>query len=357
MFNFLNTWYRRYFTDPQASLLTVLIVVSFITIYFMGEMLAPLLASIVFAYLLEGPVSKCEQRRAPRILAVNIVFMLFAAFMVFLVLILLPVLSRQASQFFQEVPRMINKGQGLLMRLPEQYPEIISEDAIREIIRGLSGDMSAIGQNVLSVSFASIPIIVTYLVLVPLMIFFFLKDKTGILEWLSRFLPTDRALVTHLWHEMDAQIGNYIRGKVYEIIIVGSAAYVIFTVMGLNYASLLALIVGLSVLIPYIGAATVTLPVAVVGYFQWGLQADFAWLMVWYLVLQFLDGNVLVPVLFSDVVNLHPVAIIAAILVFGGLWGFWGVFFAIPLATLVKALINIWPTTHDVVEESQQDST
>ena len=65
--------------------------------------------------------------------------------------------------------------------------------------------------------------------------------------------------------------------------------------------------------------------------------------MISYFVIQFLDGNVLVPILFSEAVNLHPIAIIVAILVFGGLWGFWGVFFAIPLATLVKALINVWP--------------
>jgi putative permease len=56
-----------------------------------------------------------------------------------------------------------------------------------------------------------------------------------------------------------------------------------------------------------------------------------------------LDGNVLVPLMFSEAVNLHPVAIIVAILVFGGLWGFWGVFFAIPLATLVQAVLNAWP--------------
>jgi len=113
--------------------------------------------------------------------------------------------------------------------------------------------------------------------------------------------------------------------------------------MDLSYAPLLAVIVGLSVLIPYIGAAVVTLPVALVGYFQWGLSSEFAWLLVWYAGIQFLDGNVLVPILFSEALNLHPVAIIGAILVFGGLWGFWGVFFAIPLATLVKALINVWP--------------
>jgi putative permease len=74
------------------------------------------------------------------------------------------------------------------------------------------------------------------------------------------------------------------------------------------------------------------------------------------MILQFLDGNILVPVLFSDAVNLHPIAIIVAILVFGGIWGFLGVFFAIPLATLVKALINIWPTTADYLHESAEST-
>jgi len=65
--------------------------------------------------------------------------------------------------------------------------------------------------------------------------------------------------------------------------------------------------------------------------------------MLAYAVIQLLDGNVLVPVLFSEVVSLYPVAIIIAVLVFGGIWGFWGVFFAIPLATLVNAVLRAWP--------------
>ena len=351
MLNFVSAWYQRYFTDPQAALLVVLLVVTSLVIYFMGQMLTPLIASVVIAYLLEGPVSKLEGRIS-RLTAVITVFIMFLLFMVFLLLFLLPIISRQASQFFQEVPNMINRGQELLMRLPEQYPQFISEGSIKDIILSLSGDISNVGQSVLSVSFASIPLIIIYVVLVPLMIFFFMKDKDIILEWMGRFLPSDRALVHDLWEEMDAQIGNYIRGKVYEIIIVGVAAYIVFKLFGLNYASLLAILVGLSVLIPYIGAATVTIPVALVAYFQWGLTPQFTWLIISYFVLQFLDGNVLVPILFSDAVNIHAVAIIAAILVFGGLWGFWGVFFAIPLATLVKALINVWPTYEEIVAES-----
>lgn len=348
MLEFISNWYHRYFTDPQASLLAVLLLISSIIIFTMGKMLAPLLAAVIIAYLLEAPIQKLQKRSLPRLLAVNLVFLLFMVFMIVFLLGFVPILTKQISQFFQEVPDMISNGQELLLRLPQQYPELISEAAVWEFISTIRSGVSSLGQSVLSISVASIPALITvlvYLVLVPLMVFFFLKDKSLILEWLSRFLPSERRLVTEVWHEMDNQIGNYVRGKVYEIIIVGSIAYITFQIMGLNYSPLLAFMVGLSVLIPYIGAATVTLPIALVAYFQWGLVSDFTWLMIWYLIIQFLDGNVLVPILFSEAVNLHPVAIIVAILVFGGLWGFWGVFFAIPLATLVKALINVWPTT------------
>lgn len=350
MFDFIQSWYRRYFTDPQAALLVVLIVISAIVLITMGKMLAPLFAALIIAYLLEGAVKKLERKNIARFWSVLIVFTLFLIFMLFMLLGLMPILSKQVSQFFQEVPEMITNGQELLLQLPSKYPELISEDYIGQLMQTIRDGLSDLGQDILSVSVASIPAIVSvlvYLVLVPLMIFFFLKDKAVILGWLGRFLPKERRLVNEIWIEMDAQIGNYIRGKFNEILIVGAVSYMAFVVLGLNYASVLAILVGLSVLIPYIGAAVVTLPVAFVGYFQWGISADFIWLMIWYLVIQFLDGNVLVPILFSEAVNLHPVSIIVAILVFGGVWGFWGVFFAIPLATLVKALINIWPT-HEI---------
>ncbi len=348
MFNFINTWYKRYFTDPQASLLVILLAFGLIILLTMGKMLAPLLAALIIAYLLEGAVSKLQAKDISRFISVNVVYSLFLVFMAFILFGLMPLLSKQVSQFFQEVPEMMRNIQGLLLRLPEQYPDLVSEEYVWELNSNLRDSFSALGQNVLSFSLASMPAVVTilvYLILVPLMIFFFLKDKVVVIDWMASFLPKERHLVNEVWVEMDAQIGNYVRGKFNEILIVGSASYIVFVILGLNYAFLLAMVVGLSVLIPYIGAAIVTLPVALVGYFQWGLNADynFTWLMISYFVIQFLDGNVLVPILFSEAVNLHPIAIIVAILVFGGLWGFWGVFFAIPLATLVKALINVWP--------------
>ena len=93
----------------------------------------------------------------------------------------------------------------------------------------------------------------------------------------------------------------------------------------------------------------VTVPVCLIALFQWGWSDQFIYLMAVYGIIQTLDGNVLVPLLFSEAVSLHPVAIICAVLLFGGLWGFWGVFFAIPLATLFKAVLDAWPRKQQVV--------
>ena len=80
-----------------------------------------------------------------------------------------------------------------------------------------------------------------------------------------------------------------------------------------------------------------------VGIYEWGLSTEFYWLLALYLTIQALDGNLLVPLLFSVRNKLHPVLIIVAVLFFGGLWGLLGVFFAIPLATLFQAVVHAWP--------------
>jgi len=344
--NIFRQWYLRNFSDPQAIILALLLAGGFFVVIYWGSMLAPLLASVVIAYLLEAIVALLERKGLRRIFSVLIVFCVFIIVLLFLMLWLIPVLSTQVAQLVQELPRQIDSGQQMLMQLPERYPQFVSEQQVSEIMNTIRGELASLGQNLLSLSLSSIPgliALIIYLILVPLLVFFFLKDKQLILGWLAAYLPKQRELATTVWAEMDQQIGNYVRGKFSEILIVGGAAYIVFILMGLNYAALLGALVGLSVIIPYIGAAVVTIPVAMIAFFQWGWGPEFAYLMLAYGIIQALDGNVVVPLLFSEAVNLHPVAIIVAVLVFGGLWGFWGVFFAIPLATLVKAVLNAWP--------------
>ncbi len=342
----ITDWFRYQFNNPQVVFLTLFLVLLFVVVVLMGNMLAPLLAAVVIAYLLEGLVGVLEKTRLPRLIAVLVVYFAFLLFVVLILFGLLPLLSQQATQFVQQIPSMLNVGQDVLLKLPESYPEIVSADQIGEIIVVIRTELTSWGQKLLSVSLASVMGLITiliYLILMPILIFLMMKDKEALVAWVSRFAPSEHQLVGQVWSEVDRQIGNYVRGKFWEIVIVWFACVVTFSVLGLQYTMLLAVLVGLSVLIPFVGAAVVTIPVVFVAWFQWGFTGDFFVLVSAYLIIQALDGNLLVPMLFSEVNNLHPVAIIAAVLIFGGLWGVLGVFFAIPLATLVHAVINAWP--------------
>jgi putative permease len=348
----LKNWFKRSFSDPQVVILGVVLVIGFAVIIGLGKWLAPLFAGLVIAYLLEAVVAALQRLGLPRLPAVILVFLVFMALLLFLLLGFVPKILRQLTQLVQQFPDYLVQGQDLLKHLPEKYPQLISEEQVQTLMGSLGQEMASTGQQLLTWSLSSVAVVVglvVFLVLVPVLVFFFLKDKELMIRWFLGLLPPERSLVTEVWAEAEMQIANYVRGKVTEIFIVGSVTYITFILLGLQYSALLATLVGFSVLIPYIGAAVVTLPIALVAYFQYGWGLEFGQILIAYGVIQALDGNVLVPLLFSEVVNLHPVAIILAILVFGGIWGFWGIFFAIPLATLVQAILRAWPR-HGVVE-------
>jgi putative permease len=256
--------------------------------------------------------------------------------------------GRQLSLLLAEFPSILAKLQALMIALPEQYSDYITAEQFQILWVRASEEVAKLAEQILTFSLNSFPSLFgvgIYLLLVPVLVFFMLIDREKLVNFVTELLPRKRPVMSKIWVEMDNQFANYIRGKAIEIIIIGVISYLAFLFLGLNYAALLALSVGLSVLIPYIGATVVTFPVLLIAYIQWGYSSEFFWLFILYGAIQIFDGNILVPLLFSEVVNLHPISIIIAVLLFGGIWGFWGVFFAIPLATLVKAIFNAWPET------------
>lgn len=348
---FLKDRFNRFLPNTQTISLAIILVVSFILIYSLADLLMPVFASIVLAYLLEGVVSKLEILKLPRLPAVYLVFSCFMTGLGILLFYLMPVVSEQAVELVQHIPAIMYSLQNEIMRLPETYPQFISEHKIQTILLNIQTQLLAYGHSMLSFSAASVMGLVSalvYLFLVPMMVFFFLKDKQLLINWFVQFLPKERNLTVRVWEEIDTQISNYVRGKFAEVLILWFVSYVTYKTMGLNYALLLSVLMGVQVIIPYIGATLVTFPVLGVAYFQWGFGGDnFLYILIAYSIIQALDGVILVPVLFSEAVNLHAVAIVIAILFFGGLWGFWGVFLAIPLATVVKAVLTAWPQFDD----------
>ena len=351
MLEIFNKWYDRYLFEEESVLLLVLTCLSLILIATIGDILAPLLAAIVLAYLVQGMVNLLCRLGLPPWLGFTLAFTVFMSAFFAVLLGLLPLVWRQSVGLIGEVPRMVDQGRELLDVLPARYPELFSQTQVDQLLATFQREVAELGQTLVSKTLAGIPgffTLLVYVVLVPIIVFFLLKDRTQISRWLAAFLPDKRPLLNRIWAEMNVQFSNYARGKMVEIIVVGAVSYVSFVGLGLRFAALMGLLVGLSVIIPYIGAFIVTVPVAAIAFFQWGVSPQFYWVISVYIVIQMLDGNVLVPFLFSEAVNLHPLAIIVAVLFFGGIWGLWGVFFAIPLATLIKAVIYAWPKRETV---------
>jgi putative permease len=354
--NLVKAWLRQNLSNPQVVILGGLLIAGLLVIILFGRMLAPVLAAVVIAYLLDRLINKMEEFHIPRMPAFLIVFLIFMAVLVVIMFWLLPLLYQQLLALVQQIPVMMERGRLELERLPEQHPELISAAQIRQIMDVIQRELTALGQRIVIISVAWVQGLITfmiYLVLVPLLVFFMLKDKRRILKWLAAFLPEERALAMKVWQEVDQQIGNYVQGKFLEILIVWVVTYITFMLLNLPYAMLLSVLVGLSVLVPYVGAIVMTVPIGLIAYFEWGWSSHFIWVMAAYTIIQTLDGNVLAPILLSEVTNLHPVGVIVAILIFGGVWGFWGLVFAVPLATLVQAVIHAWPRTKDAVMEAE----
>ncbi|GGI85999.1 AI-2E family transporter [Shewanella hanedai] len=350
MLALLTNWYKERFSDPQAVTLVFILMGIALAIYFAGGLLAPLIVALVLAFLLEWPVAQMHKIGINRTTAASLVLVAFIGLMLLITFGLVPSIWKQGVALITDLPTMLDKGLLTAQTYVNQYPQFVSPDQLDTMVGELKKMLDTqhlldIGKQILGYS-ASLLVLMVYAILVPLLVFFFLKDKDQLIKGSKRFIPTNRQLARKVWFEMDQQIFNYIRGKVIEIVIIGAVSYLFFAIMDMRYAALLGVLTGFSVLIPYVGATLVTLPIALVAFFQWGISPEFGYLMLGYGIIQALDGNLLVPILFSDAVDLHPVFIIAAVLVFGGLWGVWGVFFAIPLASLVKAVLNAWPTPH-----------
>ncbi|MDA8613573.1 AI-2E family transporter [Gammaproteobacteria bacterium] len=342
----LNNLFKKIFSNEETLIFALLLCIGFLIIFFLGNILTPFLMSLIFAYLLIGMQKRLEAYGLNSTVALIFTYSFFLLIGIALMVWLVPLVYQQLQSLVLEIPKWVKTFTVFIQTVPENYPDLVSSDQITTFLQSLSGQITAVSEEFLKASIAGIQNTVTIainLILLPILVFFFLFDRDSIISSFLKILPKERAMLQNVWVEMDDQLSNYARGKAIEIVIVGLAAAIIFLYFDLQYIALLSVLVGFSVLIPFLGAFLVTIPVAIIGLLQFGLSFDFWLLMGAYLVLQILDGNLLVPLLFSDAVKLHPVIIMLAVFVFGALFGFWGVFFAIPIATLIKAIWNSWP--------------
>ena len=347
MFDQINKLFNKLFNNEESLIFSLLILTFLLVLYFFGGLLTPFIISLIFAYLLIGLTKNLIKYGLTELVSLIISYVIFLLSGIGFLIWLIPLIFQQTQAFFIEVPIWLNNFRSFIENLVQSNQELVSSDQISSFFTEFIGRLSSISQGVLDASISGIQdtlVFSIYLIMIPVLVFFFLFDKERIVRGFLMLLPKKRAMLSEVWIEMDDQLSNYVWGKGVEILIVGFAAAVIFGIMGLNYTALLSIIVGVSVLIPYVGAFLATIPVVIVAFLQFGIGFDLYMIVGLYLLLQALDGYLLVPILFSDAVKLHPVVIMLAVFVFGGIFGFWGAFFSIPLATFIKAVWNSWPS-------------
>lgn len=346
-------WLQKRLADTELVMMLSALLIIFLLLVLLAPILAPLLLAITLAYVLDGVVELLRRCRLPRMLAIALTGGGAFLLILFALLAVLPLLTEQIGRLISHAPQYVQSIRDTLQQLQANYVEWMNPAYLQKMIADAAAKLQELGGEVLKFSIASIPGMITllvYAVLVPVLVFFLLKDKELIINWAQQFLPKERVLLNRVWAELDIQIGNYIRGKFWEAFVVGLAMWLVYWWMGHEYALLLGVLTGVSVWVPFVGAAVVTIPVILLSYFQWGWTDTMAYSVLAYAIVQAIDANLIVPWLFSEIVNLHPIAIIVAILVFGSLWGIIGVVIAIPLAALVKSVLSI-------VFERRQDFT
>ena len=343
----INRWLLGLFSNSDVNkLLLVAAFASGVLWLFIGE-LAPLLGAVLMAYVLDGAVSEAMERLKVRRAAAVAIVIIGAVVITVLTAYTLPGFLLQLRELEDRLPETVASLQVLIKDINQYLPAeaAIDDTAIAEQAKQIATASAGYLADNLFAYAGNVVTLFVYMVLFPLLVFFMLRDKLVIADYIRRFMP-ESPIFAELWQQVDEQFGSYIRGKVIESVLVGASMWIVFLLLRVDYALALSIMVGLSVFVPFVGAVVVTFPIVLFAFLQFGWSTDFAWVVFAYSVIQLVDAQVIVPLLFSEVIKIHPVALFSALIFFGNLWGIWGVFFAIPLAALIKCTIRVIARHH-----------
>ncbi len=336
--------WRSRLKQPKLWILITIGVLGAVVVFWFSDALGPVFAAAVIAYLLDGLVGRLEHLRVPRLLAVLLVMLGTVVLIGLTLFAILPTVAEELNALANQVPRLITRFEGWLAQMHESYPQYFPGDSVQEFLGRLRITVDDQLGRLITILLAWAggtfsggvgAVIALFLT------FFILKDKMEIWAYLKRLFPTlGHSTFIRVFNDIDQQMGRFIKGKFIVVFLLFMLSTLAYLFIGLNYWLLLGLLTGVSTFIPYIGAIVVAVPVVLVGLIQWGTMMKGLGTLAVYMGVQMVDANYLTPVIIGRETNTHPVAIIVAILLCGSLWGFWGVFFAVPILVVAKSVLD-----------------
>jgi len=311
-----------------------------ITIFsFLKVVLGPFIIAMIISYILNPVVSMLHVRKVPRTMAVLLIYAVFCTLLTVILVNLIPMFIDQLQELNKHLPELSMKAQGLVIDinnnslLPESLREGMNKALVlveRRVSESILTFVNNIGSMVEAVFAAFI---------VPFLAFYILKDFDVFERTVIRYVPrSHRKNTVRLFKDIDEALGSYIRGQILVCLIVGTLAYIGYLIIGMPYALLLASIVAITNVIPYlgpfIGAAPAILMASTVS-----VKMMFLVVIV-NLVCQILESNIVSPQVVGRTLHLHPLAIIFAILAGGQIAGLIGMILAVPIFAACKVIIQ-----------------
>lgn len=311
-------------------------------IYLLSPILAPFLAAAVLAYIFNPLVTRMS-RRMPRTLAVSVALALIAGIVLLLLLVLMPLVTRQIKTIVTQFPQFVDWIKLHLGPLVQQHFGIELDTAlVKDWLAGHAKEVQGFAVQLLptlkSGGLALLGLIGN-LVLTPLVLFYFMRDWDGMIARIAELIPRHwHAMVSGLLKEIDAVLGEFLRGQLLVMLLMAVFYTVALWLVGLDYALSVGVIAGCLTFVPYLGVITGVLLATLTGVLQFGDMTHLVWIWVVFVVGNVLEGSVFVPWLVGERIGLHPVAVIFALLAFGQLFGFTGILMALP----ASAALLVW---------------
>lgn len=305
---------------------------------FLGTIFAPFIVAMIISYVLNPVVRMLGNRKVPRTVAVLLIYAVFLTSLAVILMNVIPMFIEQVEELSQRLPQITFQTQQLMNRwdvggVPGSI-RMGMNNWFFQLEHRLAASIASLLDNLgttLGVVFNAF--------IVPFLIFYMLKDFEAIERGILRILPrSHRKSIVTLLKDIDEALGNYIRGQLLVCVIIGVFAYIGYMVIGMPFALLLAGIVAVCNIIPYVGPFLGAAPALL-------MATTMSWKMVLLVLLvnvicQTVESNIISPQVVGRTLHLHPMFIIFALLVGGELGGIIGLVLAVPLFAVCKVVVQ-----------------
>lgn len=297
----------------------------------------PFILSAALAYILNPLIKYFEVRGIKRSYAVVGFYLSVGAVLGIGVWLLFHFLSYDLQSLQNEWPTYAERLQAyvtnLNAKMVKNYP-FLAKVGMEEKLQHL---LELVPQFILSL----LPLL-SYLFIIPFITFFMLVGGSGLIDYLLDHLPSRHAeLILHIASRIDGSLGNYLRGIMTEAFVIFLIAFVGLVMFGLNYAAAIAILIGISSLVPYLGALVGAVLSSIVAYLQFGALLPIIKILLFFTGIRFFDDWFLQPYIMKKAVELNPAVILLALMAGGEIGGIWGIVFAIPVTCIIKEILQI----------------